>query len=70
MKRHIRASYVIKNTDYFPILGNTNIKISPKFNEINSNTTTTTVSLSNKESTISPSFSHDDFLKTLQKIIH
>ena len=49
----------------FPFL-TANSKTSQKTNDINSNTTTTMVSLSNEESIIVSSFSHGDFLKMLK----
>ena len=65
-KRHIRASYDIENTKSFPNLENKKKKYSTSI--VNTtNDTTATASITNDESTIISSFSHDDFLKMLKK---
>lgn len=62
MKRHIRTSYNIENVDSFPNIDNKNGKTSPKIKHITSNQTTTTVSLSDEESTIVSYFSQINIL--------
>ena len=68
-KRHIRASYDIENTKSFPNIENKKKKYSPSI-VTTSNDTSATVSITNDESTIISTFSHDDFLKMLEKKQH
>ena len=65
--RHIRASYDIKNEASFPVINNKKNKSSLNKKVSDSNTTSVTASITNDDSTIVSSFSHDDFLKMLDK---
>ena len=65
-KRHIRASYDIENTKSFPNIENKKKKYSTSI-VTTTNDTTATASITNDESTIISTFSHDDFLKMLGK---
>ena len=64
---HIRASYDIKNEASFPVINNKKNKSSLNKKVSDSNTTLVTASITNDDSTIVSSFSHDDFLKMLDK---
>ena len=67
VKRHIRASYDVDNPKTFPTIGNKKGKTNNTTNDTHSTTTNTTTSISNEDSTNVSNFSHDDFLKMLDK---
>ena len=68
-KRHIRASYDIENTKSFLNIENKKKKYSTSI-VTTSNDTSATASITNDESTIISTFSHDDFLKNARKKQH
>ena len=65
-KRHIHASYDIENEASFPDINNKKKRHSTT-TIIDLNETSATESITNDESTIVSTFSHDDFLKMLEK---
>ena len=65
-KRHIRASYDIENDTSFPTIENKKKKHSSSITH-DTNNTSATASITNVESTTVSTFSHDDFLKMLEK---
>ena len=63
--RHIRASYDIENETPFPVIEHKKKKQSTK-HITDLNDTSTTASITNDDSTLASSFSHEDFLKILE----
>ena len=64
MKCNIRASYGIDQLEYFPNLNINNTKYT-NTNNMNSDATQTSASISNEESTLAQPLVHDDFLQML-----
>ena len=64
MKRNIRASYDINELEYFPNLNSNNTKYT-NTNNMTSDATQTSTSISNEESTLAQPLVHDDFLQML-----